>query len=94
MTLCDLCSPITVIPYSPYAKTYNDISRGASEPIDIIIKLADKIDREPFDILIIVNVILGFFIYQIDIFVLGMYEDDRPIVSWTTFLNAACAEIN
>lgn len=38
--LCDLGSSINIIPYSLYAKIFNDISPSAFEKTDIVIKLA------------------------------------------------------
>ena len=73
--LCDLDSPIYIIPYSLYAKIYIDIF--PLEPTHKIIKHANKTYMEPFGILQNVNVIFGSFSYPIDLFFLGILEDDH-----------------
>ena len=92
--LCDPGSPVNIIPYSLYAKIYDEIAPCTLEPTDVIIKLTDKNERKPCGILKHVNIIIGSLIYPIDIFVLMISEDkDCPIVFGTSFLNVAGALI-
>ena len=93
--LCNPGSPVNIIPFSLYAKIYNDISPRTLEPTDVVIKLVDKTDREPCGIIKDVSIIIGSLIYPIDIFVLMISEDkDCPIVFGTSFLNVEGTYIN
>jgi hypothetical protein len=83
--VCDPRSPVNIIPYSLYAKIYDEISQGTLEPTDVVIKLADETDRSPCGILKDVNIIIGSLIYPIELFVLMIFEDkDCPTVFGTS----------
>ena len=92
--LFNIGSSISVVPYTLYAKIYDEISPCTLEPTDVVIKLTDKTERKLCGILEDINIIIGSLIYPIDITVIMISEDkDCPIVFGTTFLNVAGAHI-
>ena len=92
--MCDPGSPVNIIPYTLYAKNYEELSRHTLEPTDVVIKLVDKTDRIPWGVLKDVNIIIGSLIYPIGIYVLMISQDqDYPIVFGTSFMNVAGAYI-
>ena len=93
--LCDPGSPINIIPYSLYAKIYNDIAPRTLEPTDVSLSLQIRLIGNLVVSLGMSMLLLVQLIYPIDIFVLGIAEDkDCPIVFRNLFLNVAGADIN
>lgn len=94
-SLCDIGSFINVIPYTLYCKIHVDICPTEIQPTEMTIKLADATFRKPYSILHNVRVILGTFIYPIDLVVLEISDDDFcPIILGRPFLNTPGAKID
>lgn len=93
--LRDFGSSINVIPYSLYEEIHDNICPSKIRSTDMTIRLANRTFKMPYGVLHNVHILIGSFIYPIDLVVMDMPQDSFcPIIFGRSFLNTAHANID